>query len=137
MRQVIHVALVLRNILSWNNSIQHKRAFFAFRCTAFVLKWLPWSQHKYHSHILNVPSYSFIKFHVRIGSTNGNIRHWVLLNCAIIISDASRKQHFRFFCRFFSKKLSKPQSLKLNISRTAWPIVMILVSFCRILNPFR
>ena len=41
---------------------------------------------------------------------------------------------FRFFCRFFLVKLSKSQSLKLHISRTAWPILMILVSFCRILN---
>ena len=46
----------------------------------------------------------------------------------------SKKQHCRFFLSFSLIKLSKSQSLKLNISRTAWPILMILVSFCRILN---
>ena len=38
------------------------------------------------------------------------------------------------FLSFFLVKFSKSRSLKLNISRTAWPILMILVSFCRILN---
>ena len=38
------------------------------------------------------------------------------------------------FLSFFLVKLSKSQSLKLHISRMAWPILMILVSFCRILN---
>ena len=41
---------------------------------------------------------------------------------------------FSGFLSFSLIKLSKSQSLKLNISRTAWPILMILVSFCRILN---
>ena len=46
----------------------------------------------------------------------------------------SIKQHCQFFLSFSLVKLSKSRSLKLNISRTAWPILMILVSFCRILN---
>ena len=46
----------------------------------------------------------------------------------------SKKTTFSVFLSFFLVKLSKCQSLKLNISRTVWPILMILVSFCRILN---
>ena len=46
----------------------------------------------------------------------------------------SKKTIFSGFLSFFLVKLSKSQSLKLNISRTTWPILMILVSFCRILN---
>ena len=46
----------------------------------------------------------------------------------------SKKTTFSDFLSFLLLKLSKSQSLKLNISRTAWPIVMILVSFCRNLN---
>ena len=46
----------------------------------------------------------------------------------------SKKTTFSVFLSFFLVKLPKSQSLKLNISRTAWPILMILVSFCRILN---
>ena len=46
----------------------------------------------------------------------------------------SKKTTFSVFLSFFVVKLSKSQSLKLNISRTAWPILMILVSICRILN---
>ena len=46
----------------------------------------------------------------------------------------SKKTTFSVFLSFFLVKLSKSQSLKLNISRTAQPILMILVSFCRILN---
>ena len=38
------------------------------------------------------------------------------------------------FLSFFLVKLSKFRSFKLNISRTAWPILMILVSFCKILG---
>ena len=90
-------------------------------------------------------NYSSIKFHVRISCTDGNIRHWLLLNCAFIISDVhnllffrfcitSKKTTFSVFLSFFLVKSPKSQSLKLNISRTAWPILMILVSFCRILN---
>ena len=47
---------------------------------------------------------------------------------------SSKKTTFSVFLSFFLVKLSKSQSLKLKISRTAWPILMILVSFCRILN---
>ena len=46
----------------------------------------------------------------------------------------SKKTTFSVFLSFFLVKLPKSQSLQLNISRTAWPILMILVSFCRILN---
>ena len=46
----------------------------------------------------------------------------------------SKKTTFSVFLSFFLVKLSKSQSLKLNISITAWPILMILVSICRILN---
>ena len=46
----------------------------------------------------------------------------------------SKKTTFSVFLSFFIVKSPKSQSLKLNISRTAWPILMILVSFCRILN---
>ena len=46
----------------------------------------------------------------------------------------SEETTFSVFLSFFLVKLSNSRSLKLNISRTAWPILMILVSFCRILN---
>ena len=46
----------------------------------------------------------------------------------------SKKTTFSVFLSFFLVKSPKSQSLKLNISRTAWPILMILVSFCRILS---
>ena len=46
----------------------------------------------------------------------------------------SKKTTFSVFLSFFLIKSPKSQSLKLNISRTAWPILMILVSFWRILN---
>ena len=46
----------------------------------------------------------------------------------------SKKTTFSVFLSFFLVKLSKSQSLKLNISRTARPILMILVSICRISN---
>ena len=46
----------------------------------------------------------------------------------------SKKTTFSVFLSFLLVKSPKSQSLKLNISRTAWPILMILVSFCRILN---
>ena len=48
--------------------------------------------------------------------------------------NTSTKTTFSVFLSFFLVKLPKSQSLKLNISRTAWPILMILVSFSRILN---
>ena len=46
----------------------------------------------------------------------------------------SKKTTFSVFLSFFLVKLPKSQSLQLNIWRTAWPILMISVSFCRILN---
>ena len=60
-------------------------------------------------------NYSSIKFHVRISSTDGNIRDWLLLNCAFIISDVThsivlqflqdfQKTTFSVFLSFFSRK---------------------------------
>ena len=46
----------------------------------------------------------------------------------------SKKTTFSVFLSFFLVKSPTSQSSKLNISRMAWPILMILVSFCRILN---
>ena len=101
---------------------------------------------KYHSRISDVSNFSSIKFHVRISPTDGNITHWLLFNCAFIIADVTiiycfsglakllKRTTFSVFLSFFLVKLPKSHSLKLNISRTAWPILMILVSFCRILN---
>ena len=45
-----------------------------------------------------------------------------------------KKTTLSVFQSFFLGKLSKSRSSKLNISRTAWPILTILVSLCRILN---
>ena len=78
-------------------------------------------------------------------STDENIRDCLLLIPAFIISDitqtivlqfvqTSQKTTFLGFLSFFLIKLSKSRSLNLNILRTAWPILMILVSFCRTLN---
>ena len=101
---------------------------------------------KYHSRISDVSNFSSIKFHVRISPTDGNIRHWLLLNCAFIIADVTiiycfsgfakllKNNIFGFSVVFFLVKLPKSHSLKLNSSRTAWPILMILVSFYLILN---
>ena len=86
-----------------------------------------------------------MKFYLRIRSTDGNIRDRLLLICAFTfltshnslffcLCKTSKKTTFSVFLSFFLVKLSKSRSLKLNISRTAWPILMILVSFCRILN---
>ena len=77
-------------------AFQQKIAFFVFRYNAFVLKWLPWQQQKYHSHISDVSSYSSIKFLVHISSTDGNIRDWLLLNCAFIISDVTQSIVLQF-----------------------------------------
>ena len=68
-------------------AFHHKRVFFVFRSTAFVLKWLPWLQQKYHSRISDVLNYSSIDFYGNIMSTNGNIRDCLLFNCAFIIAD--------------------------------------------------
>ena len=68
-----------------------------------------------------------------------------MLNCSFIISDVTQSIVHQFvqnlykitllvFLSFFLAELSKSRSLKLNISGMAWPILMILVSFYRILN---
>ena len=101
---------------------------------------------KYHSRISDVSNFSSIKFHVRINPTDGNIRHWLLLNCAFIIADVTIIYCFSGFAKrlknnifgfsvVFSRKIAQISFFKqLNISRTACLILMILVSFCRILN---
>ena len=50
-----------------------------------------------YSDMLN---YLYIKFHVRISSTEGNIRDWLLLNCAFIISYVTQSIVFRFLQNF-------------------------------------
>ena len=55
------------------------------------------------------------------------------IHCSSVCAKPPKKT-FSVFLSFFLVKLSKSRSLKLNISRTAWPILMIMVSFCRILN---
>ena len=74
---------------------------------------------KYHSRISDVSNFSSIKFHVRISPTDGNIRHWLLLNCAFIIADVtiiycflrfcktSKKTTFSVFLSFFSRKIAQ------------------------------
>ena len=93
--------------------------------------------------VSDVSDYSSVKFYIRIrSSTDGNIRD-CLLNCAFLTSHnllffslckTSKKTTFSVLLSFFLVKLCKSRSLKLNISRTAWRILMILVSFCRILD---
>ena len=80
---------------------------------------------KYHSRISHVSNFSSIKFHVRISPTDGNIRHWLLLNCAFIIADVTiiscfsgfakllRKQHFRFSA-VLSRKIAQISFFKVE-----------------------
>ena len=104
MRQVIHVALISINIFPRITAFQHKRAFFVFRYTAFVLKWLPWQQQKYFSRIPDLSNYSSIKFYVRIRSRNGNI-----LDCFCLIV------HFAFLTSHNLLFLSLYKTYKNNI----------------------
>ena len=53
--------------------------------------------------------------------------------CSLVFAKPLKNNIFGFSV-IFLVKLSKSRLLKLNISRTAWPILMILVSFCSILN---
>ena len=55
---------------------------------------------KCHSRISDVSNYSSIEFHVRISSTDENIRDWLLLNCAFIISDVTQSIVLRFLQNF-------------------------------------
>ena len=80
---------------------------------------------KYHSRISDVSNFSSIKFHVRISPTDGNIRHWLLLNCAFVIADVTiiyclsgfakllKKQHFRFSV-VFSRKIAQISFFKVE-----------------------
>ena len=111
MRKVIHVVLILINIFLRITTFQHEKAFFVFRYTDFVIKWLPWLQQKYHSHTPDMSNHSSIKFYVRIRSTKGNILDCLAFNCVFIISDMTQfiilqfvKNIFRFSFVFFSSK---------------------------------
>ena len=48
-------------------------------------------------------NYSSIKFHVCISSTDGNIRDWLLLNCAFIISNVTQSIVLQFLQNFLKK----------------------------------
>ena len=104
---------------------------------------------KCHSRISDVSNCTSIKFLVRIRSTDGNIRDWLLLHLSFLTSHnrlfislckTSKKTTFSVFLSFFLVKLSKSRlrfhvkTSKLNISSTPWPILMTLVSSCRILG---
>ena len=80
---------------------------------------------KYHSHISDVSNFSSIKFHVRISPTDGNIRHWLLLNCAFIIADVTIIYCFSGFAKLlkynifgfsvvFSRKIAQISFLKVE-----------------------
>ena len=80
---------------------------------------------KYHSRISDVSNFSSIKFHVRISPTDGSIRHWLLLNCAFIITDVTIIYCFSGFEKLlkinifgfsvvFLVKLPKSHSLKVE-----------------------
>ena len=66
-------------------------------------------------------NYSSIKFHVRISSTDGNIRDWLLLNCVFIISDVTQSIALQFlqnnifgFSVVFSCKIVQISVLKVE-----------------------
>ena len=71
---------------------------------------------------------------IRIASQHGNEVDNPFLDLTRPMWPCQVKATFSVFLSLFLVKLSKYQCLKLNISRTPWPILMILVSFCRILN---
>ena len=54
--------------------------------------------------ISDVSNYLSIKFHVRISSTDRNIRDWLLLNCAFIISDVTQSIVLQFFAKLLKKQ---------------------------------
>ena len=81
---------------------------------------------KYHSRISDVSNFSSIKFHVRISHTDGNIRNWLLLNCAFIIADVTiiycfsgfakllKNNIFGFSVVFFSRKIAQISLFKVE-----------------------
>ena len=100
---------------------------------------------KYHSPISDASNFSSVKFYIRIRSTDRNIGDCFMLTCAYLSFLKSHnllffslyktyKKTFSVFLSFSVVKLPKSRSFKLNISRTAWPILMTLVSFHRIFN---
>ena len=60
---------------------------------------------KYHSCISDVSNFSSIKFHVHISPTDGNIRHWLLLNCAFIIADVTMIYCFSGFAKLLKNSI--------------------------------
>ena len=50
-------------------------------------------------------NYSSIKFHVCISSIDGNIRDWLLLNCAFIISDVTQSIVLQFLQNFLKNNI--------------------------------
>ena len=48
---------------------------------------------------------SYIKFHVHISPTDGNIRHWLLLNCAFIIADVTMIYCFSGFAKLLKNSI--------------------------------
>ena len=60
---------------------------------------------KYHRRISDVSNFSSIKFHVRISHTDRNIRHWLLLNCALIIADVTIIYCFSGFAKLLKNNI--------------------------------
>ena len=99
---------------------------------------------KYHSRISDVSNYSSINF-IFISGLQTEIFYtvycWIvhlsfLTSHNLLFFSLCKKPNIFCFSDVFLVKLSKFRSLKLNISRTAWPTLMILVSFFRMLNGF-
>ena len=90
-------------------------------------------------------NYSFIKFHAHVSSTDGNIRDWLLLNCAFIISDITQCIVLQFLQNFLknnmfgfsvvlSRKIVQFSIFEVEYLENGLADLVILVSFCRILN---
>ena len=60
---------------------------------------------KYRSRISDVSNFSSIKFYVHISPTDGNIRHWLLLNCAFIIADVTIIYCFSGFAKLLKNNI--------------------------------
>ena len=62
---------------------------------------------KYHSCISDVSNYSSTNFYVHIRCTDGNIRDYLLLNCAFIISDVTQSIVLQFVQNYGVPKAKK------------------------------
>ena len=80
----------------------------------------------YHSRISDVSNFSSIKFHVRITPTDGNIRHWLLLNCAFIIADVTIIYCFSGFAKLLKNNIF---SLSVGFSRKIAQISFFKVEY--------